>query len=116
MMCHDYNNPSPTQTGVGDSVRCYHCGGGLRNWEEGDSPMKEHAKWYPTCQHVMIVKGKQYIQRVEQGQDPEMDCHVEQVRPSLCGALELSPWTLNFNDRDIIHYIYGDINITFIET
>ncbi|XP_052809387.1 inhibitor of apoptosis protein-like [Mya arenaria] len=39
-------------TDVGDSVRCYHCGGGLRNWETGDDPMEQHAKWYPTCQHV----------------------------------------------------------------
>ncbi|WAR09248.1 BIR7B-like protein [Mya arenaria] len=50
-------------TGVGDSVRCYHCGGGLRNWEEGDDPMEEHAKWYPTCQHVLIAKGKTYIRK-----------------------------------------------------
>ncbi|XP_052807380.1 baculoviral IAP repeat-containing protein 7-A-like [Mya arenaria] len=58
-------------TGVGDSVRCYHCGGGLRNWEPGDDPMEQHAKWYPTCQHVLITKGKTYIHNVEAGENPD---------------------------------------------
>ncbi|XP_052807810.1 E3 ubiquitin-protein ligase XIAP-like [Mya arenaria] len=58
-------------TGVGDSVRCYHCGGGLRNWETGDDPMEQHAKWYPTCQHVLITKGKNYIHSVEAGENPD---------------------------------------------
>ena len=54
-------------TGVGDSVRCYHCGQGLRYWEEGDDPMFEHAKWYPTCPHVIICKGKAYVSKAENG-------------------------------------------------
>ncbi|XP_052810774.1 baculoviral IAP repeat-containing protein 7-like [Mya arenaria] len=60
-------------TGVGDNVRCYHCGGGLRSWKDGDDPMEEHAKWYPTCQHVLIVKGKTYIRKVEAGKKPKAD-------------------------------------------
>ena len=36
-------------TGVGDYVRCYYCGGGLRNWEEGDDPVEEHKRWYENC-------------------------------------------------------------------
>ncbi|WAR08056.1 BIRC8-like protein [Mya arenaria] len=60
-----------SSVGVGDSVRCYHCGGGLRNWEPGDDPMKEHAKWYPSCQHVIITKGKTYIHSVEACENPE---------------------------------------------
>ncbi|XP_052810068.1 baculoviral IAP repeat-containing protein 7-A-like [Mya arenaria] len=70
-------------TGVGDSVRCYHCGGGLRNWEEGDDPMEEHAKWYPTCQHVLIAKGKTYIRKVEAGENPKTDSVVERKKPEL---------------------------------
>ncbi|WAR09229.1 BIR7B-like protein [Mya arenaria] len=60
-------------TGVQDSVRCYHCGGGLRNWEPGDDPMVEHAKWYPACHHVLITKGKMFIRKVEDGDNPEDD-------------------------------------------
>ena len=59
--------------GVGDSVRCYHCGGGLRNWEEGDVPFEEHAKWYPTCPHVLLVKGQTYVDTLLRGEKPETD-------------------------------------------
>ena len=54
-------------TGVGDSVRCYHCGGGLRNWEFGDDPWQEHAKWYPSCAHVLLSKAKWYVDAVARG-------------------------------------------------
>ena len=60
-------------TGVGDSVRCYYCGGGLRNWEAGDDPWEEHAKWYPKCAHVILVKGQEYVDRVGRGEKPEPD-------------------------------------------
>ncbi|WAR09233.1 BIR7B-like protein [Mya arenaria] len=59
--------------GVQDSVRCYHCGGGLRNWEPGDDPMVEHAKWYPACHHVLITKEKMFFRKVEDGDNPEDD-------------------------------------------
>ncbi|XP_053396407.1 baculoviral IAP repeat-containing protein 7-like isoform X1 [Mercenaria mercenaria] len=60
-------------TGVGDSVRCYFCGGGLRNWERGDVPMEEHAKWYPKCPHILLVKGQAYIERLARGERPGTD-------------------------------------------
>ncbi|XP_053391864.1 baculoviral IAP repeat-containing protein 2-like [Mercenaria mercenaria] len=60
-------------TGVGDSVRCYFCGGGLRNWEIGDVPMEEHAKWYPKCPHILLVKGQAYIEKLSRGERPETD-------------------------------------------
>uniref|UniRef100_A0A3Q2NRM9 RING-type E3 ubiquitin transferase n=1 Tax=Fundulus heteroclitus TaxID=8078 RepID=A0A3Q2NRM9_FUNHE len=34
-------------TGHGDNVKCFFCDGGLRNWEPGDDPWQEHAKWFP---------------------------------------------------------------------
>lgn len=57
-------------TGVKDSVRCYHCGGGLRNWEEGDLPILEHTKWYPRCPHILLLKGKDFVDKVATGFDP----------------------------------------------
>ncbi|XP_045195482.2 baculoviral IAP repeat-containing protein 7-A-like isoform X1 [Mercenaria mercenaria] len=60
-------------TGVGDSVRCYFCGGGLRNWEYGVVPMEEHAKWYPKCPHILLVKGQAYTERLSRGEKPEID-------------------------------------------
>ncbi|KAK7802531.1 hypothetical protein U0070_027062 [Myodes glareolus] len=34
-------------TGKRDTVQCFYCAGCLGNWEEGDDPWKEHAKWFP---------------------------------------------------------------------
>ena len=59
-----------TITGVGDSVRCYYCGGGLRNWEAGDDPMVEHARWYPECAHLTIVMGQLFVSNIVQGLSP----------------------------------------------
>ncbi|XP_071157582.1 uncharacterized protein [Mytilus edulis] len=33
-------------------VRCFHCGGALKDWKSGDDPMSEHAKWFPQCSFV----------------------------------------------------------------
>ncbi|KAK3518487.1 hypothetical protein QTP70_001479 [Hemibagrus guttatus] len=34
-------------TGHSDNVKCFFCDGSLRNWEPGDDPWQEHAKWFP---------------------------------------------------------------------
>ncbi|XP_045195698.2 baculoviral IAP repeat-containing protein 3-like [Mercenaria mercenaria] len=60
-------------TGVGDSVRCFFCGGGLRNWECGDVPMEEHAKWYPKCPHILLVKGQEYVDKLIRGEKPDAE-------------------------------------------
>ena len=45
-------------TGHQDAVRCYHCGGGLRNWDPNDDVWAEHAKFYPHCTHIILTKGE----------------------------------------------------------
>lgn len=47
--------------GVGDSVKCYFCGGGLRTWQAVDDPWIEHARYYPACGHVYSVKGPEFV-------------------------------------------------------
>ncbi|XP_069139302.1 uncharacterized protein [Argopecten irradians] len=54
--------------GYGDYVRCFVCGGGLRNWEPGDDPWVEHARWFPRCIHVKQHKGQSFINLVLQRQ------------------------------------------------
>ncbi|XP_053144553.1 baculoviral IAP repeat-containing protein 1 isoform X2 [Hemicordylus capensis] len=53
-------------TGIKDTVRCFACDGCLGNWEEGDDPWKEHAKWFPECEFLQKEKSreeiKEYIQ------------------------------------------------------
>nr|QEY08360.1 inhibitor of apoptosis [Phenacoccus solenopsis] len=53
-------------TGVEDKVRCYHCGGGLQKWKVSDDPWIEHAKWFPKCDFVVLIKGKKFIDEVKQ--------------------------------------------------
>ncbi|XP_052091940.1 uncharacterized protein LOC127728535 [Mytilus californianus] len=38
--------------GKGNFVRCFHCGGALKDWKSGDDPWNEHAKWFPQCGFV----------------------------------------------------------------
>lgn len=40
-------------TGKRDRVICFHCGGGLENWKDGDFPLVEHAKEYGYCEFLM---------------------------------------------------------------
>ncbi|OWF42757.1 inhibitor of apoptosis [Mizuhopecten yessoensis] len=54
--------------GYGDYVRCFFCGGGLRNWEAGDDPWVEHARWFPRCTHVKQNRGQTFINLVLQRQ------------------------------------------------
>ncbi|XP_052710748.1 baculoviral IAP repeat-containing protein 7-like [Crassostrea angulata] len=42
-------------------TRCFFCGGGLRNWEPGDDPWTEHARWFPKCAFVRQNKGDEFV-------------------------------------------------------
>ncbi|XP_055890068.1 baculoviral IAP repeat-containing protein 7-like [Biomphalaria glabrata] len=65
-------NPKPSDlakagffyVGHGDSVKCFFCDGGLRNWEPNDDPWREHARWFPRCQYVKQSKGLAFIENV----------------------------------------------------
>jgi hypothetical protein len=41
---------------------CFHCGVGLKDWEETDDPWVEHALWSPKCMHVVLIKGQAFIE------------------------------------------------------
>ncbi|XP_008554573.1 baculoviral IAP repeat-containing protein 7-B isoform X1 [Microplitis demolitor] len=51
-------------TGTGDQTLCYHCGGGLKDWEPKDDPWTQHAKWFKKCYYVLMVKGQAFINSV----------------------------------------------------
>ena len=44
-----------------DSVNCFHCDIGLRDWIRGDDAYAEHARWSPYCVFLTFVKGKPFI-------------------------------------------------------
>nr|BDT61658.1 MAG: baculoviral IAP repeat-containing protein [Marsupenaeus japonicus endogenous nimavirus] len=50
---------------ISDHVRCFYCGGCLRNWKSEDIPWIEHAKWFPQCHYLLLKKGKQFIDNVQ---------------------------------------------------
>lgn len=52
-------------TGQADSVRCFLCGTGLRNWDPEDEPWVEHARWAPECFYVRDNKGQEFINLVQ---------------------------------------------------
>ena len=39
-------------TKTADQVACFCCGGRLKTWEAGDSPMTEHKRFFPQCRFV----------------------------------------------------------------
>lgn len=49
-------------TGIEDRTYCYHCGGGLKNWETDDDPWIEHARHFSRCYYVWAVKGPDFIE------------------------------------------------------
>ncbi|AKR17350.1 IAP-3 [Urbanus proteus nucleopolyhedrovirus] len=51
-------------SGRGDKVVCFYCDGGLKDWETDDDPWHMHARWFPNCQYVKLIKGKDYVQNV----------------------------------------------------
>ncbi|XP_076245579.1 death-associated inhibitor of apoptosis 2 [Calliopsis andreniformis] len=57
-------------TGFGDHVRCFHCDGGLRNWETTDGAWTEHARWFPKCEFVNLVRGQEFIKQCIDNRPP----------------------------------------------
>ncbi|XP_069101012.1 E3 ubiquitin-protein ligase XIAP-like [Argopecten irradians] len=55
--------------GFADYTRCFFCGGGLKNWEDGDDPWIEHARWFPNCVFLKQNKGVEFVQLVHEGFD-----------------------------------------------
>ncbi|XP_051878338.1 E3 ubiquitin-protein ligase XIAP-like isoform X2 [Pristis pectinata] len=52
-------------TGDGDNVKCFHCDGGLRNWEPGDKAWEQHAKWFPGCAFLIQQRGHDFVNDVQ---------------------------------------------------
>ncbi|XP_070202760.1 baculoviral IAP repeat-containing protein 7-B-like [Littorina saxatilis] len=51
--------------GYGDCVRCFFCGGGLKNWEAPDDPWIEHARHFPKCTYIRARKGHRFVELVQ---------------------------------------------------
>lgn len=49
-------------SGEGDRVRCFFCGGGLRDWLPDDIPLKEHQKLFPKCGYLELVSNNPMLE------------------------------------------------------
>ena len=38
----------------------------MKRWDPQDCPWVEHIKWFPNCGHVLLVKGKKFVDKVQQ--------------------------------------------------
>ena len=47
-----------------DRVQCYCCGAIFRDWQPGIDPWIVHADHMPTCQHVLNIKGFEFVIKV----------------------------------------------------
>jgi hypothetical protein len=61
--------------GYPDYTRCFFCGGELRNWEPGEEPWVEHARWFPQCAFVKQNKGETFIHEVLKKQKERVSCY-----------------------------------------
>lgn len=75
---------------MGDQVRCFHCDGGLRHWNPDDDPWTEHARWFPRCSFVNLVKGQEFVTA----------CAIDSVNTD-----ESSVSSVKFTDRILLQII-----------
>lgn len=68
-------------TGTGDQVLCFHCGGGLRDWEINDDPWVQHALWFSKCPYLIMKKGTDFIDEVNKLKD-NLHIDTEELKPS----------------------------------
>ncbi|XP_047440870.1 E3 ubiquitin-protein ligase XIAP [Mugil cephalus] len=52
-------------TGERDEVLCFHCNGGLKDWQPSEDPWEEHAKYYPGCSFLLAEKGQEFVNSIQ---------------------------------------------------
>lgn len=69
----DFNDTGLFYTGNGDKVICFSCGLGLKDWETGDIPLTEHARWTSGCLYLDHIKGERFVKDVQKSfEEPEI--------------------------------------------
>lgn len=63
-MISSYVNVFFLLLGKGDQTLCFHCGGGLKNWEEDDDPWEQHALWFSRCNFLILKKSPEFVRKV----------------------------------------------------
>jgi hypothetical protein len=53
-------------TGTKGIVTCFYCNGSLQNWGPNDSPMIEHARWFPHCAYAKQLCGDELYRKIQE--------------------------------------------------
>nr|XP_006115453.1 E3 ubiquitin-protein ligase XIAP [Pelodiscus sinensis]XP_006115454.1 E3 ubiquitin-protein ligase XIAP [Pelodiscus sinensis]XP_006115455.1 E3 ubiquitin-protein ligase XIAP [Pelodiscus sinensis] len=69
-------------TGNGDNVVCFHCGGGLQEWQQDEDPWEQHAKWFPGCKYLLQEKGQEFVNLTHLRRDSTVEAS-EETSPSI---------------------------------
>jgi hypothetical protein len=48
-----------------DNVRCFHCDGGLKNWQVTDEPWTEHGRWFPRCPYLLANRDQRFVRSAQ---------------------------------------------------
>ncbi|XP_055883428.1 death-associated inhibitor of apoptosis 2-like isoform X1 [Biomphalaria glabrata] len=65
LTAHELSEAGFYYAGYGDCTRCFHCGGGLRNWEDEDDIWVEHTRWFPKCAFLKQKVGNSFVDLVQ---------------------------------------------------
>ncbi|KAK3100454.1 hypothetical protein FSP39_020294 [Pinctada imbricata] len=79
--------------GRNDFTRCFFCAGGLRDWEPGDIPWIEHARWYEKCVFLRQCMGDEFVKLVKEGK-------IEDAKRKLSGQRRKSNVETKSNSSD----------------
>ncbi|KAI2802316.1 hypothetical protein BLOT_010509 [Blomia tropicalis] len=52
-------------TGKEDRTRCFHCGGLLFQWNVGEKPLEEHARFFPECHWIRSTRSDTFVEFVQ---------------------------------------------------
>ncbi|XP_020293739.1 E3 ubiquitin-protein ligase XIAP-like isoform X2 [Pseudomyrmex gracilis] len=91
-------------TGCRDQVRCFHCDGGLRDWEPTDDVWVEHARWFAKCGFVNLMRGQKFVQQCIDNRKPlDLSIFATKMPVDETGILRESPTTLQTNMCPMTH-------------
>nr|XP_060627464.1 baculoviral IAP repeat-containing protein 7 isoform X1 [Anolis sagrei ordinatus] len=88
-------------TGDGDWVRCFYCDGALRNWERGDDPWVEHARWFPRCKFLLESRGRDFINSIQDTYFSSLEGNLDPPRPEPISPQEPIQRELNPCRREV---------------
>ena len=81
-------------------MKCFHCAGGLCNWELGDEPWMEHAKWYSNCPFIEKNKSYDFIKNCKELGEFELQ-NIDNTVSSEFKSLESD---IEDEDNDLLRY------------